>query len=65
MKRMLAVSLLALSLCPSVSAGDVPSPGKQDPPCTQNCSATTGETEPEPLPEIIIEIVLGLTTLLP
>lgn len=63
MRRMLAVSLLALSVCSTVLGGDVPFPGKEDPPCTQNCAAPT--TEPEPLPEIVIEIVLSLTALLP
>lgn len=70
MRRTLAISLLALSLCSTVFAGEVPFPGKQDPPpCTQNCTSST--TQPEPMPESgtltkgLIEIVLGLITLRP
>lgn len=63
MKRMLAVSLMALSLSSSALAGDIPFPGKQDPPCTQNCAAPTAS--PEPIPAFVIEIFLSLITLRP
>lgn len=59
MKRLLALSLLAVSLSTSVRAGDIPFPGKTDPPpCTTNCATTTVDP-------IIIEIVLRLITLRP
>lgn len=63
MKRLLAVSLLALSLSTSVLAGDIPFPGKEPPPCTQNCSEPT--TSPEPIPAFIIGVALTLITLRP
>jgi len=59
MKRLLALSLLAVSLSAPARAGDIPFPGKQDPPpCTENCTAPTIE-----IPIIVIDLALMLITL--
>lgn len=68
MKRLIAVSLLALCLSSTTLAGDVPFPGKQEPPpppCTENCTSAATTPDTSALDEIIIEIVLTLSTLLP
>lgn len=70
MRRVLAASLIAISLSATVQAGDVPFPGKQEPTppaCTQNCtgsaSTTDGEaTAEDELQALLIEIILILVT---
>lgn len=58
MRRILAVSLLALCVSTLAKAGEVPFPPL--PPCTENCSSTSRE-----LPDYVINLALILITLKP
>lgn len=58
MKRLLAISLLALSLSTVALAGEVPSP-PAPPTCTENCPQSTTTTT---VTTVVIEIVLLLIT---
>lgn len=59
MKRLLAVSLLALSVFSVALAGEVPSP-PLPPPCTENCTQSTSTTNTTT--SVLIELVLSLLT---
>lgn len=62
MKRLTAISLLALCLSTPALAGDVPFPGKQPtpvPPCTENCTTTSTTTAPT-LTELAIEFLMSV-----
>lgn len=58
--RKIAISLLMTAcLCAPVLAGDVNSPGKTDPPCTQNCATTsTTSTAYESVRQIALDLIL-------
>lgn len=59
MKRIFALTLVVFVLACPVFAGDVDSPGKQEPPCTQNCVAPA----PTPVP-VSAQVVLMLLSLI-
>lgn len=59
MKRLLAISLLALSLSTVTLAGEVPFP-PLPPPCTENCTQSAPTLTP--LEILIIEIAVSVIT---
>ena len=62
MKKTIYALVIVCALVVPAIAGDTQLPGKQDPPCTQNCATATST---DPITGLFIEVVLSLITLRP